>query len=182
VILRSRRLWGALAALGVTALVLVPLLTGLREGSGEPVRSALVGRAAPPLAGPTLDGRSFDLAQFGGQPVLVNVWASWCGPCRDELPLLARTQERLGTAGLRVATIDTRDGPVAAQALLAEVGATGLTTVLDPDGRLAVSWGAHGVPETFLLDRSGTIQAFQPGPITEEWVRRYVEPLVTATP
>lgn len=177
----TRRAWWSVLALGVVGIVVVPLLGGLGGTSGEPVRSALVGRPAPALTGSTLDGGTFDLGELSGHVVLVNVWASWCGPCRDELPLIARTERRLADAGLRVVTVDTRDGPVAARSLLAETGATGLTTVLDPDGRLAVAWGAHGVPETFLLDRSGRIQAFHPGPISEEWVRRYVDPLVTGS-
>ncbi|OZM77206.1 TlpA disulfide reductase family protein [Pseudonocardia sp. MH-G8] len=177
----GRRVWWSVLALVVVGIVVLPLLGGLGGASGQPVRSALVGRAAPALAGPTLDGGSFDLGALRGQVVLVNVWASWCGPCRDELPLIAKTEQRLAPAGLRVVTIDTRDGPVAARSLLAETGATGLTTVLDPDGRLAVSWGAHGVPETFLLDPSGTIQAFHPGPINQEWVRSHVDPLVDAS-
>lgn len=65
-------------------------------------------------------------------------------------------------------------------ALLAEVGAEDLATVADPDGRLAVSWGAHGVPETFLLDRDGVIRAFRPGAITEGWIREHVDPVVRA--
>ena len=160
---RGRRTWGAVIALAVVGLVAAPLLTSLHGASDEPVRSALVGRPAPALAGTTLDGTSYDLAQAAGQVVLVNVWVSWCGPCRDELPLLAATRERLASAGMQVATIDTRDGPVAAQALLDELGVVDLPAVTDPDGRLAVSWGAHGVPETFLVGRDGTIRAFRAG-------------------
>lgn len=175
----SRRIWLSAVALAATGLVVLPLLLGLGRGSSEPVRSALVGRAAPPLVGTTLDGAPFDLAQLDGHVVLVNIWASWCVPCGDELPLIVQAQERLAQAGLRVVTIDTRDGPVAARALLEEVGATALPAVTDPDGRLAVSWGAHGVPETFVVDADGVIRAFHPGPISAEWLRQYVEPMVT---
>jgi cytochrome c biogenesis protein CcmG, thiol:disulfide interchange protein DsbE len=69
---------------------------------------------------------------------------------------------------------------VAARSLLDELGVTGLPAVSDPDGRLAVSWGAQGVPETFLVGRDGTIRAFQAGPISPEWVQQYVDPLVAA--
>jgi cytochrome c biogenesis protein CcmG, thiol:disulfide interchange protein DsbE len=177
---RTRRVWGSLLAFGITAMVVVPLLTGLSGGPGEPVRAALVGRAAPPLTGTTLDGAAFRSEELAGQVVLVNVWASWCGPCRDELPLLTRTERRLALEGLRIVTIDTRDGPAAARALLDDAGAAGLTTVMDPDGRLAVSWGARGVPETFLVDRRGIVRAVSIGPITPQWVRQYVDPLVLA--
>lgn len=177
----GRKLWGTVVALAVAGVVVVPLLGGLSGGADEPVQNALVGRVAPPLAGPTLDGGAFDMDRLARQVVLVNVWASWCGPCRDELPLIARTQRRLAPAGLGVVTIDTRDGPVAARALLAEVGAERLTTVLDPDGRLAVAWGAHGVPETFLVDRRGVIRSVHIGPITQRWVQEHVEPLLAAS-
>ena len=126
-------------ALSIAGIVVVPLVSGLRGGPYEPSRPAMLGRPAPPLSGPTLYGPSFSFDTMAGQPVLVNVWASWCGPCRDELPLRAQTEQRLAPAGLRVVTVDTRDGPAAARALLDEVGATRLTTVLDPDGRIAVS-------------------------------------------
>ncbi|MFP5345778.1 MAG: TlpA family protein disulfide reductase [Actinomycetes bacterium] len=166
-----RTVVAVVAVAGVAAL----LLSGALGGSREPA-SALAGRLAPPLAGPTVQGGKADLADLRGKVVLVNVWASWCGPCRDELPLLARTRERLARQGLEVLGLDMSDGPVAARALLEETAATSLTSVVDPDGTQAVAWGVRGVPETFLVDRQGVVRERRIGPVTEEWVRDVVEP------
>ena len=174
---RGRRTWGAVIALAVVGLVAAPLLTSLHGASDEPVRSALVGRPAPALAGTTLDGTSYDLAQAAGQVVLVNVWVSWCGPCRDELPLLAATRERLASAGMQVATIDTRDGPVAAQALLDELGVVDLPAVTTWTAGWRSRGSARGPGD--LPGRPRRHHPRLPGrAITPEWVEQYVGPLV----
>lgn len=163
--------------LGVGALLMVALLSDAR-----PAAAGLVGRPAPVLAGETLDGGTADLADLRGSVVLVNVWASWCGPCREELPLLVSTQSRYGDQGLEVLGLNMRDGPVAARALLAETGAESLTSVVDPDGGTAVGWGVRGVPETFLVDRDGVLRARFFGAVTEEWVQEEVVPWLQERP
>lgn len=173
---RRRRVVVVSAALALVAGLAVLLGSGL--GNSVAGRSPLVGEPAPSLAGPTLDGSSFRLERVRGSAVLVNVWASWCGPCRDEMPLIAAAQRRWADAGLEVVTINTRDGPVAARAMLRELGLTELRSVRDPDGRLAVAWGASGVPETFLVDRQGIVRARHVGPVTQEWLRRQISALV----
>jgi cytochrome c biogenesis protein CcmG, thiol:disulfide interchange protein DsbE len=175
---RRRRVGAAsVALLAVVGLVVV---LGSGMGGGVANRSPLVGRPAPALAGRTLDGTPVRLMAFRGSFVLVNVWASWCGPCRDEMPLIADAQRRWAGSGVEVVTINTRDGPVAAEAMLREVGATGVRSVRDPDGRLAVAWGASGVPETFLVDRSGVVRARHVGPVTSRWLRQHIAALVHA--
>jgi cytochrome c biogenesis protein CcmG/thiol:disulfide interchange protein DsbE len=168
----------------VGVLVAVLLVGGLLEeglrhqsSSAAPAASSLTGRPAPALSGQALDGRRLDLAALRGSVVLVNIWASWCGPCRDEIPLLRRTQQELGPRGLRIIGVATRDGPVAARALLGEVGG-GPESLVDPDGHLAVEWGATGVPETFLVDRAGVVRGRCWGEVTEQWLHDAVEPLL----
>jgi cytochrome c biogenesis protein CcmG/thiol:disulfide interchange protein DsbE len=130
------------------------------------------------LAGRTLAGDHFDLAGRRGQVTLVNVFASWCGPCRDELPLLVDAQRRWSAQGLRVVGLNVRDGPDAARALLQESGAASLTVVPDARGAVAVEWGVRGVPETFLVDRDGRIRQWAQGPITAEWLEKWLPPLL----
>jgi cytochrome c biogenesis protein CcmG, thiol:disulfide interchange protein DsbE len=161
---------GAAAALGNAV--------GLTRAPADAATSAMVGVPAPELSGRTMTGATADLRTLRGRVVLVTVWASWCPPCRQELPVLAATRDRLGARGVSVLGILTRDQSAQARALLREVGAGQLTSVLDPAGALAVTWGATGVPETFVVDRAGTIRARRLGPVTAEWVRRYVDPLV----
>ncbi|KXK63708.1 hypothetical protein AWW66_01735 [Micromonospora rosaria] len=136
--------------------------------------------AAPALAGTTLDGAQFDLATLRGQVVLVNVFASWCGPCRDELPLLAETARQGSPQGLRVVGLNLRDGPDAVRDLLERTRADALTVLPDPDGSRAVDWGVRGVPETFLVDRDGQVVAHQPGVVTRQWLRDRLSPLLAA--
>ncbi|MGW0231232.1 TlpA family protein disulfide reductase [Actinopolymorpha singaporensis] len=140
------------------------------DSSGGAVGSPLAGHPAPELSGRTLDGGHYRLRPGGAKVTLVNVWASWCGPCRNELPLLAATAQRWKPRGVRVVTVNTKDGPVAARSLLKEVDATGLLTVLDPYGDLAVSWGATGIPETFVVDQDGKVRARWTGPLTKDWL------------
>lgn len=140
----------------------------------------LVGEPAPALAGRTLAGSQLDLADLRGSVVLVNVWAAWCAPCRDELPVLVAAERRLGERGLRVVGIDIRDGERQARELLAEAGGDPAASVVDPQGRLAGKWQVRGVPETFVVDADGTVRALRVGAVTAEWIDDHVDPLLAA--
>ena len=166
--LPARRLLLLAVALLAVGSLTVPLALALARSPAAPP-SAVVGRAAPVLAGPTLDDGSFDLADLRGSVVVVNVWASWCGPCREEMPLLADAARRWSPDGLRVVGIDVDDDPDAARAFLAGLGGVPFPSVVD-DGRLAVEWGTTGVPETFVVDADGTVVARHIGPVTAEWL------------
>lgn len=176
---RRKRLAAVLTVLVVTGLGVL-LGTGLvsADSPSDGSDSVLVGRPAPALQGQTLDGAQFDLDSLAGSVVLVNIWASWCGPCRDELPLLVAAKRRWADSGVELVTINTRDGPAAARSLLREVGASDLLSVRDPQGALAVGWGAAGVPETYVVDRDGVVRARRVGPVTDQWLTEHVRPLV----
>jgi cytochrome c biogenesis protein CcmG/thiol:disulfide interchange protein DsbE len=133
---------------------------------------------APPLAGRTTTGDRFDLSALRGQVVLVNIWASWCSPCRQELPLLAETARQWAGHGVRLVGLDVRDNEQDARVLLTEAGATDLTVVPDPRGLVAVSWGVRGVPETFIVDRAGQIRVLARGAVTATWLRQQLTRLV----
>ena len=180
-----RQMLSILALLAVASLGLT-LLLGLERATSEQVSSpsepATIARdmPAPPLAGRTLAGDSFDLAALRGHVALVNVFASWCGPCRTELPILVHAQQRWSAQGLHVVGLDVRDGLDAARALLDETGAASLTVVPDASGATAVNWGVRGVPETFLIDRDGRIRQWVQGPITMEWLEKWLPPLLAS--
>jgi cytochrome c biogenesis protein CcmG/thiol:disulfide interchange protein DsbE len=138
-------------------------------GSGEStivIGSPLVGKPAPPLVGTTLDGGAFDLASQRGSPVLVNFWASWCGPCREEFPLLEAAAKRHASAGLVVVGALYKDDPEPALAFTAEQGAT-WPTVADPERSIGAAWKVLGPPQTFLIDRDGIIRAVQVGQVRD---------------
>ncbi|HEY3529701.1 MAG TPA: redoxin domain-containing protein [Nocardioides sp.] len=169
--IRPRHLFRLLSvATGV--LLAVGVLAGLTLSlgvHGENTHRALLGERAPALRGSTLDGSSYVLRPTG-HLTLVNIWAAWCAPCRDEIPLLARAAADYRSQGVRLVTVDTRDGPVAARALLSDANAQDLVAVVDPHGRLAVSWGATGVPETVVVDGQGIVRARRIGAVSREWL------------
>lgn len=177
---RSRRLRRGIVLLVLLALAAgtaVVLGTGFGRDPGV-VRSALIGRPAPPLAGPTLDGGKVDLRDYRGKIVLVNVWASWCPACRREHPILVDTQHRLGPRGLQVVGINMKDTRRDAQRLLDDMGGSTYPSLFDPDARHAIEWGTFAIPETYIVDREGVILKKAVGAITREWIDTEVVPLL----
>lgn len=176
-------------------LVLLPLvlflaLAGLfftqLESGGDPSRipSALLNKPAPVIPLPPLDGLKgpggtalpgLDLAALKGRPALVNVWASWCGPCRDEHPVLMELAKdpRFALVG-----INYKDAPENARRFLGQYGLPFSAVGVDPKGRAAIEWGVYGVPETFVLSKDGTIVYKFTGPLTPDKVRSTLLPLV----
>ncbi|MBA3524063.1 MAG: TlpA family protein disulfide reductase [Geodermatophilaceae bacterium] len=123
----------------------------------------------PPLQLPCLTiGPSIDLSALGGGPVLINLWASWCGPCRAEMPLLQAAHERYGE---RVAFlgVDTRDSGEAAADFLGAVGVT-YPQVVDSDGDLLAHLGPQGLPVTVVLDRDGRVAGMHVGQLDDEGI------------
>jgi cytochrome c biogenesis protein CcmG/thiol:disulfide interchange protein DsbE len=176
---RRRRTWGALVLVLVVAAAGFALARqlGSDPDAGE---SVLVGHPAPALSGRTLDGARFDLARWRGEIVLVNVWGSWCGPCRQEQPLLAAAYSSLQARGLHMVGIDVKDRTADARAFLATYGQATWPSVADPDGAHAVDWGTFALPETYLVGRDGTVVAKSVGPVTADWIDREVVPLLRA--
>lgn len=172
--------WRALAAAG---LVAVAAVLGIALGSGlghnpQVVRSVLVDRRAPALTGRTLTGTSIGPASFTGKVLLVTVWASWCPSCRGEQPVLDAAQRRWGGAGLQVVGIDMTDQAASARSFLQQTGGAVFPSIEDPNAALAINWGSFGVPETYLVDRSGIVRAKVVGAVSAAWIARRVPPLL----
>ena len=154
-----------LAALVVAALVpllVLGLLATTVIGRLAATPRATVGSEAPAFALADLDGNPVRLEDLRGRPVVVNFWASWCGPCVEEFPLLREAADRHAAEGLEVVGIVYQDRSEAARDFMARNGAT-WPAAMDPGDRVAAAYGILGAPETFFIGRDGTIVARQIG-------------------
>ena len=137
-----------------------------------------VGEPIPDAELPTLDGSGTgSIADHRGEWVLVNVWASWCGPCRDESPLLQRFHEEHRERGFTVLGIDSRDASSEALEFVEEYELT-YPQLHDPEGERPDELGMTGFPESFLVDPEGDVALVRPGPVTEAYLEEEVEPLI----
>ena len=133
---------------------------------------------APVASLPALgaDG-NLSLADYKGKVVVLNVWASWCDPCREEVPLLQKTHEAIEAKGGVVLGLDTQDASSKALAFLKERDATFLS-LRDRDRSYGREFGVTGYPETFIIDRKGRIAAMQRFPVTQEWLDTHLPKLL----
>ncbi len=158
-----------IAFLALAALFLVRLY------AGDPGRlpSALIGHPAPktdlpPLAGLTRDGKAvpgLSNASFPGEVTLVNVWASWCIPCAEEVPYL---EQLARDKRIKLVGINYKDPTENARRFLNRYGNPFAAVGTDASGRTSIDWGVYGVPETYLIGRDGTIAYKLVGPVTAE--------------
>jgi cytochrome c biogenesis protein CcmG/thiol:disulfide interchange protein DsbE len=150
-------------------------------GDPSEVPSALIGRYVPEFELPPVDGLDrpgLSSADFGeGSPAIVNVWASWCVPCRTEMPLLV---ELASVAGVPLHGINYKDDPAAARRFLAELGNPFDRIGKDATGRAAIDWGVYGVPETYVIDKNGRIALKHVGPLTPDAIADQLLPALRA--
>lgn len=139
--------------------------------------STLIGRPVPEFTLPPIEGRVNGLssADLQGQVSLVNVWASWCVPCRTENPLLVELAEA-GTVPIH--GINFKDEPEQALAFLKELGDPFTRVGADRSGRVAIDWGVYGLPETFVIDAEGRIAYKHVGPFDRRSLEDEILPVV----
>ena len=141
------------------------------------VPSPFIGKPAPAfmLAQLHEPARSLSVADMKGQVWMLNVWASWCAPCREEHPLLltmAREQ------AVPIVGLNYKDDPRNAQEWLLRLGDPYKVSIVDRDGSVGIDYGVYGVPETFVIDRAGVVRFKHIGPLTQDVWTRKVQPLL----
>ena len=165
-----------LVPLGVFLVLTAFLFAGLWRDPRE-VPSPLIDKPAPQFSLAQLRDPATHLgtADMKGQVWLLNVWASWCVSCREEHPLLVE----LGKAKVvPIIGLNYKDQPGPGKQWLAQNGDPYTTSVMDRDGTVGIDFGVYGVPETFVIDKGGTIRYKQIGPITPEALEKKILPLV----
>lgn len=177
----SRR--GILLLLPLAAFLALAALFFFRLGTGDPSRlpSALIGRPVPktdlpPLTGIDRDGKAVPGLTndvFTGNVTLVNVWASWCVPCHDEVPFIDQLAK---DKRFQIVGINYKDQAENARRFLNRYGNPFVAVGRDDNGRASIDWGVYGVPETFLVGRDGRIAYKLVGPITADNLSRTLMP------
>lgn len=178
---KTRKSWTVVVAVLVAVVVIGGLVVIL--GTSEPATdrvadSPLVGEAAPPIVGTTMDGDRFDLTERRGQWVLVNFFAQWCVPCQQEHPDLVAFDERhqaIGDAGVVSVVFD--DDPDDVRSFFAENGGD-FPVITSDDGSIALDYGVAKVPESYLIDPTGLVVAKIIGGVTEEGLEELLQRFV----
>jgi peroxiredoxin len=151
-------------------LLSLTVISGCLED--EPASEAARREAGPVTAGMTapgftldsLDGTRVSLSDYRGRPVLINFWASWCPPCREEFPVLAAVRQAHAASGFEILGISHNDGERYARGFVEERGA-GWPMLLDPDGATWQAYGAIGLPSSYLIDARGVVRQVTFGPL-----------------
>jgi cytochrome c biogenesis protein CcmG/thiol:disulfide interchange protein DsbE len=164
--------------LPLSAFVVLAVLLGFGLGlNPREVPSPLIGRAAPAFQLPRLQDATQTLSpdELRGQVWVLNVWASWCAPCRDEHPLLVQLA---GSGGVPLIGLNYKDDPRAAQEWLLRLGDPYVATAVDREGRIGIDYGVYGVPESYVIDRAGTVRLKHTGPLTQQVWSEQMLPLI----
>jgi cytochrome c biogenesis protein CcmG/thiol:disulfide interchange protein DsbE len=173
-------------AVGIAVIALVALLVyGVTSSGPSRTLDGQISRGEKPAA-PALqltslhDGAKRSLADYKGKVVVLNVWASWCVPCREESPLLQRWHQRMQPLGGTVLGVDTLDIKDDALGFIKEYKLT-YPQLNDREGTAIKKLGTAQYPETFVVDKQGRLRALQRGPVDDAWMQEHVLPLLRAS-
>lgn len=140
--------------------------------------STMIGKPAPGFTVPQLiaEGKQFSPTDMKGQVWLLNVWASWCTPCRVEHPILVEIER---SKAVPIVGLNHKDKREDALKFLEQLGDPYVLTAVDRDGLVSIDYGVYGVPETFVIDREGRVRHRHVGPITPESLQKEILPLIS---
>jgi thiol-disulfide isomerase/thioredoxin len=153
----------ATAVVGLVGAVMV-WLTLLQPAPQSTRTIARPGAPAPQIALPTLGGGTSNLAAERGKVVLVNFWATWCEPCKSEMPALQQLADQMRDQPFKLYSVDLQEDETAIDAFQRQFGLN-LYVLLDKEGDVTQTYGVRGLPATFLIDRSGVVRVQRLGPL-----------------
>lgn len=161
----------------VFLVIIMFLWLGLKKGDPHQLPSALIGQHVPLLSAPSLLAESTTLTagDFQGQPLLLNVWATWCVTCQAEHSVL---MDIAATHKVRIFGLNYKDDLPAARQWLKNYGNPYQDVIADPQGRLAIDFGVYGTPETFVIDAQGVIRYKHVGALTWEVWQQELLPVI----
>ncbi len=138
-----------------------------------------IGSPAPLFIGKTPDGETIRLEEYKGHVVILDIWASWCGPCREEMPFLSELDRKYKKSGLEIIAVNIDDEASNMQAFLKNMKKKpAFTIVFDPEKRVPELYDAPGMPTTVFIDKKGIIRYMQSG-FRDSHKEQYVERLLT---
>jgi cytochrome c biogenesis protein CcmG/thiol:disulfide interchange protein DsbE len=172
----GRILLALLPLVALVALIAVFALNINRDPSL--IQSVLIDKPAPQFTLAAVEGTGvpgFDTAALSGEVTVVNVFASWCIPCRDEHPVLEALKQQ---TGVRLFGMNQKDAAENAAAFLRELGNPYDAIGADTNGRTSIDWGVYGVPETFIVDAKGVIRFKHVGPLSMDDIAQEIVPAI----
>ena len=156
-----------------TQLLAAPVSTAVVAADPAPQAN----HPAPDFALPVLDGATVNLSDLKGNVVLINVWATWCPPCRAEMPTIQAAYEQYADQGFTVLAVNLRENPRTVAAFMQQFGLT-FPAPLDLDGQVSALYRASVLPSSFFVDRQGVIRAVYRGPMPRSVIAGTVEQLL----
>jgi len=150
-----------LASISVSGLA----MTGC--SSSTPAQGPEIGKLAPDFELSSLDGQVVSLSDFRGKPVFLNFWATWCGPCKFEMPFIQEMYEGLSSEGLVVLAVNIREDPARVREFVATFGFT-FPVLLAAEPAVPLAYNIRGIPATFFIDENGIIQDIKIGAFSSE--------------
>ena len=177
-----RKHWKLISTVTLAALVIAffaLLAYGLANKSSATGRSGVtrIGKPAPSFSMTLLDGREFHLEEYAGRPVVMNFWASWCPPCRDESPGFERVWRKYRDTGVLFVGVDIQDAEEEAVRYVEEFGLT-FPNGRDLEGKITVEYGVIGLPVTFFIGENGVVEGRWVGAVPEDKLESWTRALV----
>jgi thiol-disulfide isomerase/thioredoxin len=179
----QRRIWLRFSAAIITLAIIAGVSVALRDlgrrhspqGFGPlDSRSPAVNQAAPDFVLADPNGKAIKLSDLRGKVVLVNFWATWCIPCRQEMPAIAQVYNERRGQGFTALEVNEQESPEAIRAFTDQIGGTP-PIALDRDGAVMRQYRLQGLPDSFLVDRQGVVHALSYGPVTPQMLEAYID-------